>query len=492
MMRARKEFPTVVIGAGLSGLAAALSLSRRGIPVIVVEAQKTAGGCCSTEVSDGYTFNNGAVYVAVPSLLHAAFGRLGLSFDDEVELVRIAKPHATYLANGTAVHLSTAEHSYMEGASHHRRTQALRDGLARLRDDWRPIYGTLVRDVLPAEPSLLRTVGKLWRHLPRMGGHVNGLIASYFPDGDLQAAVASTLLYTGLAPDRLPATQIIGLLALLEEGFHLPRGGMGAISAALLRNLRSQSVAVRFGTGVREIAVKDGRVDGVVLTDGERIPTSHVVATCSGLGVVKDLLRATDIPRSLAVKADKAPLSHRAISIQIGYSGAAAADAFIVNHVPAMEKQGAMHVRTSDVPQWISYTQPTQVLPELAPGGRHIIEFYAPAGDIGSVSEWNQAWSDSALERYLDALQKRVPGIAIETTRVLDPQDFARQRQLYEGALYGIAPGAPPHRFLPHRTPVSGLYLGGQTTFPGYGVPSAILSGIQSAESLFADLSRSG
>ncbi|SOY92620.1 putative amine oxydase, deshydrogenase; Phytoene dehydrogenase [Cupriavidus taiwanensis] len=490
-MRARKEVPTVVIGAGLSGLAAALSLSRRGIPVMVVEAQQIAGGCCSTEVSDGYTFNNGAVYVAVPSLLHAAFGRLGLSFDEEVELVGIARPHATYLDNGTAVHLSTAEHSYVDGADHHRRTQALRDGLAKLRDDWRPIYATLVRDVLPEEPSLLRTIGKLWRHLPRMGGHVNGLIASYFPDRDLQAAVASTLLYTGLAPDRLPATQIIGLLALLEEGFHLPRGGMGAISAALLRALQGQSVSVRFGTKVREIVVSDGRVHGVVLTDGEHIPASHVVATCSGLGVVKNLLRAADIPRSLAAKADKAPLSHRAISIQIGYSGAAAADAFIVNHVPAMEKQGAMHVPRSDVPPWIAYTQPTRVLPELAPGGRHIIELYAPASDIRSVSEWNPAWSDSALERYLDALQKRVPGMAIERTRVLDPQDFARERQLDEGALYGIAPGSPPHRFLPHRTPISGLYLGGQTTFPGYGVPSAMLSGIQSAESLVADLSRS-
>ncbi|SOZ38526.1 Phytoene dehydrogenase (plasmid) [Cupriavidus neocaledonicus] len=490
-MRARRELPTVVIGAGLSGLAAALSLSRRGLPVMVVEAQQSAGGCCSTDVLDGYTFNNGAVYVAVPSLLRAAFGRLGLSFDDEVELVGIAKPHATYLDNGTAVHLSTAEHSCVDGADHHRRTQALRDGLARLRADWRPIYGTLVRDVLPEEPSLLRTIGKLWRHLPRMGGHVNGLIASYFPDGDLQAAVASTLLYTGLAPDRLPATQIIGLLALLEEGFHLPRGGMGAISAALLRALQSRFVPVRFGTTVKEILVRDGQVHGVVLTDAEHIPASHVVATCSGLGVVKDLLRAGEVPRSLAAKADKAPLSHRAISIQIGYSGAAAAEAFIVNHVPAMERQGAMHVRRPGVPQWISYTQPTRILPELAPEGRHIIELYAPASDIPSVSEWNPAWRDSALERYLDALQKRVPGITIETTRVLDPQDFARERHLHEGALYGIAPGSPPHRFLPHRTPIQGLYLGGQTTFPGYGVPSAILSGIQSAASLFADLSRS-
>lgn len=45
-----------------------------------------------------------------------------------------------------------------------------------------------------------------------------------------------------------------------------------------------------------------------------------------------------------------------------------------------------------------------------------------------------------------------------------------------------MAPGASPDRFFAHRTPLRGLYLAGQTTFPGYGVPSAILSGIQAAE----------
>jgi phytoene desaturase len=114
---------------------------------------------------------------------------------------------------------------------------------------------------------------------------------------------------------------------------------------------------------------------------------------------------------------------------------------------------------------------------------------YAPATGIQSASGWDKALSDVVVERYLRALQQRVPESTIERTRVLDPQDFAQERHLHEGALYGIAPGASPSKFLPHRTQVAGLYLGGQTTFPGYGVPSAILSGIQSAELLVADLS---
>lgn len=489
-MRGGDELPTVVIGAGLSGLAAALSLARRGHPVVVVEAQNTTGGCCSTSMSNGYTFNNGAVYVAVPSLLRAAFQRLGLSFDDEVPLIAIARPHATHLQNGTTVHLSTAEDSYVEGVGHELRTQRLRAGLLRLRDQWGPIYRTLIGGVLPEEPSLVRTLARLWKYLPRMGGHVSGVIASYFPDDDLQAAVASTLLYTGLPPDRLPSTQIIGLLALLEEGFHLPRRGMGAISLALERELRSRSIPVRLGVRVREIVVERGQVRGIVLADGESIRTAQVIATCSGIGVLKSLLRSDTIPRSLAAKADGAPLSHRAVSIQIGYSGRAASDAFIVNHVPSMDRQRAMHVLTPGVPRWLSYTQPTQVLPELAPRDRNIIELYAPATGIRSASEWDKTMTDVVVGEYLEALQRRLPAISIESTRVLDPHDFAEGRLLYEGALYGIAPGAPPHKLFPHRTRIRGLYMGGQTTFPGYGVPSAMLSGIQAAEALSSDMAR--
>lgn len=69
---------TVVIGAGLSGLAAALRLGRDGRPVLLLEAGDAIGGSCSTQSIDGYRLNNGAIYVAVPSLLRLAFQRLDL------------------------------------------------------------------------------------------------------------------------------------------------------------------------------------------------------------------------------------------------------------------------------------------------------------------------------------------------------------------------------------------------------------------------------
>nr|WP_255682194.1 NAD(P)/FAD-dependent oxidoreductase [Luteimonas sp. BDR2-5] len=484
--------PVVVVGAGLAGLSAANALARAGHRVVLAEAGDAHGGCCSTTAVDGFTFNNGAVYVAVPSLLRRGFARLGLDLDAELRLVAIADPIESHLEDGSVVHLASADTAWVDGPRAQSRTEILQHGLARLRRQWGPVYRTLVEDVLPHEPTLWRALLRLGRYLPRMRGHVDSLIEDCFPDPGVQAAVSAVLLYSGIAPERLPATQIIGLMALLEEGFHLPEGGMGAVTDALFRYLPRPDVDVRLGQAVRRIDVAGGRVRGVLLADGERIETQHVLATTSGFDVVRNLLPPGSIPRRLARICRDAPLSHRAVSIQLGCSGVAAPGAFIVNHVPAMAHQWRMHRRPSSAPDWLSWTVPTRVLPTLAGAGKSIVELYAPATGIDTAADWSPDMTDSAVRLHVEALRRRMPGLDIETMRVVDPRAFAGPRHLYEGALYGIAPGTAPNRLFPHRSGIPGLYLAGQTTFPGYGVSTAVWSGLQAVDAMLQDDRRRG
>lgn len=50
----------LVVGAGFGGLAAALTLAERGVPVTLCEALDYPGGCASTFTRDGYRFETGA------------------------------------------------------------------------------------------------------------------------------------------------------------------------------------------------------------------------------------------------------------------------------------------------------------------------------------------------------------------------------------------------------------------------------------------------
>lgn len=61
---------------------------------------------------------------------------------------------------------------------------------------------------------------------------------------------------------------------------------------------------------------------------------------------------------------------------------------------------------------------------------------------------------------------------------------YRDRMHLFGGAVYGLSPGASPAARFPHATPVQGLFQAGQTTYPGYGVGPATMSGIFAAEAL--------
>lgn len=69
---------------------------------------------------------------------------------------------------------------------------------------------------------------------------------------------------------------------------------------------------------------------------------------------------------------------------------------------------------------------------------------------------------------------------------MLSPRYYRDRLHLYKGAVYGLSPSADPRKLFPHKTSIPGLYLAGQTTFPGYGVGMAAMSGILSAEALLS------
>src|SRR5215216_6217326 len=53
------EKPTVILGGGPAGLTAGYLLAKRGLPVIVLEAEDQVGGIAKTAVRDGYRFDLG-------------------------------------------------------------------------------------------------------------------------------------------------------------------------------------------------------------------------------------------------------------------------------------------------------------------------------------------------------------------------------------------------------------------------------------------------
>ena len=87
----------------MAGLAAANLLSARGVAVRLFEANAKVGGCCATTRIGGYTFNDGAIYLAMPGMLDHLFGMLGLDRGRLLPLKRISPCQFAALPDGTTV-----------------------------------------------------------------------------------------------------------------------------------------------------------------------------------------------------------------------------------------------------------------------------------------------------------------------------------------------------------------------------------------------------
>ena len=89
-----------IIGGGLAGLAAARRLGASGVAVRLFEANGKVGGCCATTRVGGYTFNDGAVYLAMPGMLDRLFEALGLDRNRLLPLRRISAIQSSTLPDG--------------------------------------------------------------------------------------------------------------------------------------------------------------------------------------------------------------------------------------------------------------------------------------------------------------------------------------------------------------------------------------------------------
>ena len=77
----------VVVGAGLSGLSAALQLAGRGRSVTVVERYEYPGGRMGQADIRGYKIDTGATVLTMPDIIEEAFDAVGASMRDYLELM---------------------------------------------------------------------------------------------------------------------------------------------------------------------------------------------------------------------------------------------------------------------------------------------------------------------------------------------------------------------------------------------------------------------
>mgnify|MGYP000466920529 CR=1 FL=1 len=92
-----------VIGAGLGGLSAAISLRAEGYDVQIFEKNDQIGGKLNLMEKDGFTFDLGPSIFTLPQFFEALFKRAGKKMEDYVQLDAVTPHWRNFFENNSDV-----------------------------------------------------------------------------------------------------------------------------------------------------------------------------------------------------------------------------------------------------------------------------------------------------------------------------------------------------------------------------------------------------
>ncbi|MFE3518981.1 phytoene desaturase family protein [Streptomyces sp. NPDC059166] len=472
----------VVVGAGLSGLSAALHLLGAGRRVTVVERDAGPGGRAGRLEVDGYHVDTGPTVLTMPHLADEAFAAVGDSLHRRVELIPLDPAYRARFADGSHVDVHT-DGDAMEAEVRRFAGAAEAAGYRRLRTWLERLYQAQMRRFIDTNfDSPLQLLHPDLARLAALGGfgRLDPQIGRFLTDPRLRRVFSFQALYAGVAPARALAAYAVIAYMDTVAGVWFPKGGMHALPRAMADAAADAGGEFRWSSEVRELEATAGRVRAVLLTSGERIPCDAVVLT-PDLSVAHRLLgraprrpaRLRHAPSAVVLHAgtDRTwpELAHHTLSFGAAWEGT----------FDELTRTGRLMSDPS-----LLITRPTTHDPSLAPYGRHLHYVLAPCPNT-TTGPSATTWGDLG-PRYRDSL------LSVLESRGLHGFEASLERELLvtpvDWTAQGHAAGTPfsvAHTFAQTgpfrpRNLVRGhdnVVLAGCGTTPGVGVPTVLVSG---------------
>lgn len=466
-----------IIGSGMAGLSAAALLSRDGAQVHIFEQNWMPGGCSSSYWRKGYWFETGATTLVGldPGMpLHRLLEETGIEL------------HANRLRTPMEVRIDGLVITRHEDLEAWIKEAVLHFGAAGQRAFWEECF-QLSRQVwqistrqLSFPPQDLRDILKLAHHfqfnqlaaLPAAFSTVHDLLTKHhlLQNERFVRFIDEQLMITAQNTNR-EVNLLFGATALCYTNFgnyYMP-GGLIKMTDVMLQYITKHGGSIQYRTTVQKI---ERAARGYTLHTSGGTETFDLVLSAIPLNNLSEMLHAGPEKTRISKHLFKSDQLSSALQMGIGFIPHRSYDAIHYQlHLP-------------------------QQLPIL--GGKSIFLSLHPSSDtnrgpaghcVASVSthwlqpEKNKLENREALEnQLLDFLEQQdlIKRNSIQYLHSSGPQSWEK----WTGRKWGFVGGYPqtkavkPWQMMGARVDKHGLYVCGDSTYPGQGIPGVVLSGL--------------
>jgi len=274
------------------------------------------------------------------------------------------------------------------------------------------------------------------------------------------------------------------------------KGGMGAVSEAIAASARSRGAEIRLNAPVRRVLVRNSRVYGVVMENGDELHADIIASNLDPKATFLKLLEPAHLDPEFRASIERFRVEGTSLKMNLALDGLP--DFTALPGAPGPQHGATMHIcpsidyveRAWDDAKYgrpsrnplLEMTCPTIYDPDLAPPRKHIMGIflqYAPY----TLRDAN--WDDLREpygDRVLDVISEYAPNIhqIVQERQVLSPLDLERRFGIAGGNIFHGEMSLDQMFFLRpvagwarYRTPLPGLWLCGSGAHPGGGVMGA-------------------
>jgi len=492
-----KTKTVIVIGAGIGGITAAIHLAKQGLQVTVMEKNASPGGRCDRISKDGHHFDTGPTLLVMPLIYESEFDALGSSLRGSLDLIKVDPTYHLVFDDGSQMALTSDLNSLQN------QLEAIEpgsfQGFLRYLDEGRRHYHLSIEKLVYPDfrtafdffklgnLSLLFQVKPLAKHYANM--------SSYFANPRLKAAFSFQDVYMGLSPFEAPATFSMMPYTELEHGVWYPKGGMYQIVEVLMSLARETGVDFNFEAAVEQIVVDGKQARGVVV-DGQRMEADAVLANADLPYVYQNLLPHDKHVKKLERKRYSCSVISFFWGVDKPYETLEPHTLFLADDYRDNFKSIIQDLTIPANPSLYIHA-PAKLDPSMAPVGQDTLIAVVPVGHMSENGD--QDWSgirDQARQEVFRRL--RTLGIYdleehIKFEINFTPPSWKKRYNLVKGSTHGLCHNLtqlgyfrPDFQHPQYRN----LYFTGASTRPGTGLPTAMISGRQSAQRILGDLNR--